>query len=518
MLRSIPMGRRARFGAARVTIGVLALSLAACQDAMAPSSTSSRAASAAPSRSVQSASSRIPDEYIVVFTDDVADASRRASALVKSASGTLHFTYSGALKGFSAHMSAQAAAAIENDPNVAYVEQDQTLTAASLASTGTQSPVYAWGLDRIDQRDSTLNLTYNWLSDATGVTVYILDTGIRITHQDFGGRASYGPDFVSGTSSDDCNGHGTHMAGTVGGSYYGVAKNVNLVAVRVLDCSGNGTASAAIAGLDWVAQNHAALSVANLSFAGAYSATVNQAVANAIAAGVTVVAAAGDNGMPPDACQYSPASAPGAVTVGASRQGDMMAGFSNYGPCVDLFAPGFSITSDWYTGDNIVWVRDGTSSSAAHASGAAAMYLALHPTASPADVANALTAAATTGVITGLGTGSPNRLLYTGDGSTPPPPPPPPPTTNNPPTASFTASCSRGKCSFNGSGSKDDVGIVSYSWTFGDGSSLTSTSATASHSYTAKGTYTETVTLTVTDAGGLTGSAQKTLTIKNGGK
>jgi subtilisin family serine protease len=516
MLQSIPQGRLTRYVASRATLGVLALTLAACQDSVAPGS-STRAASAAPLRSLQDASSRIPDEYIVVFNDDVGDVSGHAKSLVNAHGGSLHFTYAGALRGFSAHMSAQAAAAIENDPNVAYVEQDQTMTAASLASTGTQSPVYQWGIDRIDQRGSTLDLSYSWLSDASGVTVYILDTGIRITHQDFGGRASYGPDFVSSTSSDDCNGHGTHMAGTVGGSYYGVAKNVSLVAVRVLDCSGVGTASAAIAGLDWVTRNHAPLSVANLSFSGAFSSTVNQAVANAIAAGVTVVAAAGDNGMPPDACQYSPSSAPGAITVGAMRQTDLMAGFSNYGPCVDLFAPGFSITSDWYTGDNIVWVQDGTSSAAAHASGAAAIFMALNPSATPADVSNALTGNATAGALTGLGSGSPNLLLYTGDGSAPPPPPPPAPTTNNPPTASFTASCSRAKCSFNGSGSKDDVGIVSYSWTFGDGASLTSTSATASHTYTAKGSYSETVTLTVTDAGGLTGTAQKTITIKNGG-
>jgi subtilisin family serine protease len=515
MLQSIPQGRLRRFGASWATLGFVALMLAACRDTVAPGSSNTRAASALPSRSLQDASSRIPDEYIVVFTDDVGDAGGHAKSLVSSHGGSLHFVYSGALNGFSAHMSAQAAAAIENDPNVAYVEQDQSVAAASLASTGTQSPVYQWGIDRIDQRSGTLDLSYSWLSDASGVTVYILDTGIRITHQDFGGRASYGPDFVSGASSDDCNGHGTHMAGTVGGSYYGAAKNVSLVAVRVLDCSGIGTASAAIAGLDWVTRNHAPLSVANLSFAGAYSATLNQAVANAIAAGVTVVASAGDNGMPPDACQYSPASAPGAITVGAMRQGDMMAGFSNYGPCVDMFAPGFSVTSDWYTGDNIVWVQDGTSSAAAHTSGAAAMYIALHPSATPADVSNGLAGAATTGVLTGLGSGSPNRLLYTGDGSAAPPPPPPT-STNNPPTASFTVSCSRAKCKFDGSGSTDDVGIVSYTWTFGDGASLTSTSAIASHTYTAKGTFTESVTLTVTDGGGLTASTQKTLTIKNG--
>jgi subtilisin family serine protease len=488
--------------------------LAACQDAVAPGSPNTLAASAAPSRSSHSANSRIPDEYIVVFTDDVSDAPGRAKALANAHGGNVHFTYTGALKGFSAHMSAQAAAAIENDPNVAYVEQDQTIEAASLASGGLQSPVYQWGIDRIDQRGATIDLSYSWSSDGSGVTVYILDTGIRITHQDFGGRASYGPDFISGASSDDCNGHGTHMAGSVGGSYYGAAKNVSLVSVRVLDCNRIGSASTAVAGLDWVTRNHALLSVANLSFVGGYSDAVNTAVANAIAAGVTVVAAAGDNGMPPDACQYSPSSAPGAITVGAMRQGDAMAGFSNYGPCVDIFAPGFNVTSDWSTGDNIVWVQDGTSSAAAHTSGAAAMYLASHQSASPADVWNGLNGAATTGALTGLGSGSPNRLLYTGDGSgsAPPPPPPPPPTNNNPPTASFTSSCSRAKCTFNASGSRDDVGIVSYYWTFGDGGSLTSTSASASHTYLAKGTYSETVTLIVTDAGSLTGSTQKTST------
>lgn len=516
MLQSIPMGRLTRVCAVRATLGVLALTLAACQDTVSPGSSVTHAASAAPSRTVQFASSRIPDEYIVVFNDDVSDAAGQAKALVSARGGSVHFVYSGALHGFSAHMSAQAAAAIENDPNVAYVEQDQTLAAAGMASTGVQSPVPAWGLDRIDQRGSTLDNSYSWLSDGTGVTVYILDTGIRITHQDFGGRASYGPDLVSNTSSNDCNGHGTHMAGTVGGTTYGVAKNVSLVAVRVLDCTGAGTASVAIAGLDWVISNHATLSVANLSFAGASSATLNQAVANTIAAGVTVVAAAGDYGMPPDACQYSPASAPGAITVGAMRQTDMMAGFSNYGPCVDLFAPGFSITSDWYTGDNIVWQLDGTSSAAAHASGAAAIYLSLHPTATPADVSSGLVGSATSGVLTGLGTGSPNLLLYTGDSASSAPPPPPPPTSNAAPVASFTASCSRAKCTFNGSASTDDVAIVSYSWNFGDGSSMTSTGPKASHTYTAKGTYNETVTLTVTDGGGLTGSTQKTLTIKNG--
>jgi subtilisin family serine protease len=494
----------------------LAMTLAACQDVAAPTGSTLRAPSA---RASKETGGNVKDQYIVVFNDDVSDAKGRANALLKSHGGELRNTYTTVLNGFSAELNAQQAAAIENDPSVAYVEQDQAIEASSLPSAGIQSPMYQWGADRIDQRGATLDLSYSWQSDAADVTVYILDTGIRTSHQDFGGRASYGADFVGGGVSGDCNGHGTHMAGTVGGAYYGVAKNVKLVSVRVLDCSGNGSASAAIAGLDWVVANHDRLSVANMSFAGPSNSALNDAVAKAIAAGVTVVAASGDYGMPPDACSYSPASAPGAITVGAMQQPDMVTGFSNVGPCVDLFAPGFSITSDWYTGDNIVWVRDGTSSAAAHASGAAAMYLSLHPTASPAEVANGLVSAATTGVLKNVTGGAPNRLLYTGDGSSaPPPPPPPPPPTNQAPTASFTASCSKAKCTFNGAGSKDDVGIVSYTWTFGDGTSFRSTTSSATHTYTAKGSYSMTVTLTVTDGPGLSGSAQKTITIKNQGK
>lgn len=519
MAKSIPTGRRGHVRVSLATVGLVALTLSACQESVAPNPQGAHAPGAA-ARDAQAADSHIPDQYIVVFDDTVNDVGGRAQGLMQSNGGSVGFTYTAALKGFSAHMSAQAAAALANSPAIALVEQDQTVTTSGMTSTsGVQKPAWVWGMDRVDQRGPALDTTYHWIGDGSGVTVYILDTGIRITHQDFGGRASYGPDLVSGTSSNDCNGHGTHMAGTVGGAYYGLAKNVSLVAVRVLDCSGAGSASTAIAGLDWVTQNHVGPSVANLSFTGPMSSTLNQAVANAIAAGVTVIASAGDNGIPPDACQYSPASAPGAITVGAMRQTDIMAGFSNYGSCVDLFAPGFSITSDWWTGDNIVWSLDGTSSAAAHVSGAAAIYLSMNPSATPSQVASAIIGSATTGALGQLGANSPNLLLYTGDFSGSSSPPPPPPPSNAAPTASFTVSCSKAACSFNGSASTDDVGIVSYAWAFGDGTSQTTTGPTTSHTYSGKGSkYNETITLTVTDGGGLTGTASKTVTISTRGK
>ena len=513
-----PTGGRSSSRASWVTLGLLTVTLAACQDSMAPSSNAIRGPSGSAAHEAQNSGGQIPGEYIVVFNDDVKDIPGQAKGLVNANAGTLHFTFTDAVHGFSAHLSPQAAQAIENNPNVAYVEQDQTVAAAGFGGAGVQDPAWEWGLDRIDQRGAVLDTSYSWMNDGAGVVVYILDTGVRISHQEFGGRASYGADLVNGTSADDCNGHGTHMAGKVAGSYYGVAKGASIVSVRVLDCSGVSSASVTVAGLDWVVRNHAPLSVANLSFAGGLSSAVNQAVSSAIAAGITVVAAAGDNGMPPDACQYSPSSATDAITVGAMRPGDLMAGFSNYGPCVDLFAPGWQVVSAWWTGDNIVWQLDGSSSAAAHVSGAAAIYLAMHPSATPGDVANGIMTASTQNALGGLGANTVNRLLFAGDWSSgggiiPPPPPPP---SNTAPTASFTASCSRNKCSFDGSGSRDDVGIVSYRWAFGDGTTATTTSPKTNHSYLAKGTYNMTITLTVSDAAGLTGSASKTVTIKNG--
>ena len=514
MSMSIPPAPSRSRAAWTAALGGLSLLLVACQDAVAPSNPV--APRAAASRSAVPNRSTIPDQYVVTFVDDVKDVPGLAKKLGVESNGTILNVYESALRGFSARLSPAAVNALSHNPNIESIEPDQIVEAA-----GSQSPA-PWSLDRLDQRGATLDNTFSYANSGAGVTIYIVDTGIRIDHVDFTGRASYGYDFVGNTTSAaDCNGHGTAMAGDAGGVNYGTAKGASLVSVRVLDCTGNGATSTIIAGLDWVARNHSGPSVANLSFGTAFSATLNQAVSNLIVSGVTVTVAAGDGGY--DACQISPASTAGALSVGGmnSTSGvDVQMSYSNYGTCVDLFAPGYQVFSDGYGSPTGVTNITGTSPSAAFAAGAAAQYLEAHPSAAPSEVVSALINNATTGALAGLGTGSPNRLLYTGSGadSPPPPPPPPPPPGNTAPTASFTASCSKANCSFNASGSKDDNGIVTYAWDFGDRSTSSSSSPTTTHTYTTKGSYSVTVTLTVTDAGGLTGQTSKKLTIKNSGK
>jgi subtilisin family serine protease len=248
------------------------------------------------------------------------------------------------------------------------------------------------------------------------VNAYIIDTGIRFTHNEFGGRAGSGFDAVDGGAADDCNGHGTHVSGTVGGSTYGVAKNVHLVAVRVLDCGGSGTTAGVIAGIDWVTANHVSPAVANMSLGGGASTTLDNAVVAAIASGVSFAVAAGNGnflGIGVNACNSSPARVPAALTVGATNKNDKRASFSNFGSCVDLFAPGVDITSSWYSSNTATNTISGTSMSSPHVAGVAALYLQGNPGASPATVSAALIANATTGVVTSPGAGSPNRLLFT---------------------------------------------------------------------------------------------------------
>ncbi len=252
--------------------------------------------------------------------------------------------------------------------------------------------------------------------------------GIRTSETDFGGRASVGVDEIGdGQNGQDCAGHGTHVAGTVGGSTYGVAKNVQLVAVRVLDCSGSGTYSQVIAGIDWVSANRQLPAVANMSLGGTKSTALNNAVANSVSKGVVYAVAAGNSNA--NACNTSPASAPTALTVGATDANDARASFSNYGTCLDIFAPGVNILSDWYTGDGDSATLSGTSMATPHVTGTAALYLEANPTATPAQVASALTTNATANKVTSAGTGSPNRLLYEGFLVSAAPPPPPQPTT-----------------------------------------------------------------------------------------
>ena len=343
---------------------------------------------------------------------------RATDRVVAAHAGRLTFKYHAALKGFAGEFSDSAIAALGRDPAVLSIEPDQIVHAV-----GTQPNPPSWGLDRIDQRALPLDQSYTYNAIGTGVTVYIIDTGIWFTHVDFGGRAVKGEDEITpGGSALDCFGHGTHVAGTVGGSSYGVAKNVSLVAVRVLDCTGHGTTSTVIAGVDFVtAQKQAHPStpmVANMSLAGGYSQAENDAVTNSIAAGVTYAIAAGNN--TDNACNYSPSSTPNAIVVGATTSTDAMASYSNFGTCVKIFAPGTGITSDWYGSNTATRVDTGTSMAAPHVAGTAALYLERNPTATPAALATALTSNATLNTITGIGPNSPNLLLYTG--FVPPPP------------------------------------------------------------------------------------------------
>jgi subtilisin family serine protease len=354
---------------------------------------------------------RIANHYIVVLDEDAvgpdADfgaASARAEQVVaRTPAGRITRVFAYALNGFSAEMSEEEALALSQDPDVRFVEEDSIVEAVV---TQTSAP---WGLDRIDQRDRPLSGTYSYTRTGSGVNVYVIDTGIRRTHSQFGGRAFAGFDAFGGTTND-CHGHGTHVAGTVGGSTYGVAKSVRLYAVRVLNCSGSGSNSGVIAGVDWVTRNHAKPAVANMSLGGGASSALDTAVRNSIAAGVTYAVAAGNSNA--NASNYSPARVGEAITVGSSTSSDARSSFSNYGSVVDIFAPGSSIRSAWYTSDTATATLSGTSMASPHVAGVAARYLQGNTGASPATVRNAIVNAATTGRLTGLPTGTANRLLF----------------------------------------------------------------------------------------------------------
>ena len=455
----------------------------------------------------------IENQYIVTLAPNITDllgvndlTTAIRTLLAGIGGGDVLFTYQHALTGMTVQLTDLQASLLGILPGVLAIEPDRTVAAIATQNNAT------WGLDRVDQPLLPLDNRYQYPnSGGQDVTVYVVDTGLRSTHSDFTGRVSPGRNFVSSggflfgggsvdpADTEDCNGHGTHVAGTAVGTTWGVAKQANIAPVRVLGCNGSGSNSGVIAGVDWVAGNHRKPAVANMSLGGTNSTALDTAVRNAVNAGVTMVVAAGNDNV--NACNGSPNRVAEALTVGATTREDRRSSFSNYGACVDLFAPGSDITSAWYQSDTQTASLNGTSMAAPHAAGAAALYLAANPSASPSAVNLALVNDAVTGVIGNAGSQSPNRLLQITqqDGSG----------IDRLPTAAFSADCQGTVCSLDASGSTDDVAVAAWDWTLGDGN--VASGEQISHDYGAEGEFT--ITLTVTDTANQTGSTEQTVTV-----
>lgn len=415
-------------------------------------------------------------------------------------------TFRHALQGAVLRLSARKAHLLAMNPDIAFVEEDGIITVA-----GSQSDPPSWGLDRLDQRLGPLDGMYTYNNGGAGVVAYVVDSGIRSTHLDFEGRVDVANSFTTvndGLGAEDCHGHGTMVAGLVGGATFGVAKEVTLRSMRMLNCAGVGTVSDVVAGLDWIVARQTPApkvkgktqppppppAVINLSVRIPGSAAVDAAVQSALSVGVTVVAAAGNDGG--DACGYSPGRLPSVLTVAASNAADNVWAYTNGGPCVKVFAPGVAVVTTTMASDTSWGYFTGTSAAAPHVAGTVALYLAAAPQATPADVQGYVIADSTPGVLALVPDLSPNRLLFSAQAGL-----------DRAPVARFTFSCRSGRCSFDASASSDDHGIVGYTWNFGDGTS--GSGRTVTHRFPNGSAFL--VSLTVTDSAGQTATTSQTV-------
>ncbi|MGZ3146795.1 S8 family peptidase [Lentzea chajnantorensis] len=437
----------------------------------------------------------VQDSYIVSLK--AGTASRAAAPdLAGRYGGKVRDVWQHALNGFSVNMTAKQAARLAADPRVAYVQQD-----AQVHMLDVQQNPPSWGLDRVDQRDLPLSNSYQYDTTASNVTAYVIDTGVRTTHATFGGRATWGTNTSGDGNNSDCNGHGTHVAGTIAGSQYGLAKAAKVVAVKVLNCQGSGTTAGVVSGIDWVTANAVKPAVANMSLGGGADSTLDAAVRRSIASGVTYAIASGNSNT--DACSTSPARVTEAITVNASTNTDARASFSNYGSCTDIYAPGQNIVSSWNTNDTATNNISGTSMATPHVAGAVALWLATHPTDSPAAVWAGLDAASTPNKITNVGANTPNKLLYTlwGGGQ------PGNPAVTNPGAQTSTVGTPV-SLQLSASG-----GTPPYTWSVTGLPAGLSASSSGAISGTPTTAGTSSVTATVTDSTGKTGSATFSWTV-----